>query len=221
MIPCGLALFCGANCESQANGGEHWQRPDLTAEAIRLTRAVHAKSPDDAEVAGLLALMLLTEARRAARSGPQGEVVPLDLWDRAMIAEGVRWSVARCRAAPSVPINCRRRSRRCMTKRPTRRRRIGRRSWRRTQCCYGWRRDCDWWRSWRSGTVCVVITVCTQYAAIWKRWRATGARPERPIKRRPGGPRACPSATICWPRQRKYGAAKRKCNHGRVRWNLY
>ncbi|MES1260936.1 MAG: DUF6596 domain-containing protein, partial [Acidobacteriota bacterium] len=60
----------------------------------RLTRLVHAKLPEDAEIAGLLALMLLTDARRAARGGPQSEIIPLDrqdrgLWDRARIAEGV------------------------------------------------------------------------------------------------------------------------------------
>ena len=63
-------------------------------EAIRLTRAVHHLLPDDGEVAGLLALMLLTDARRAARTGPDGELIPLaeqdrTLWDRDAIAEGV------------------------------------------------------------------------------------------------------------------------------------
>jgi predicted RNA polymerase sigma factor len=70
------------------------QRGDLAAEAIRLTRTVHRLLPDDGEVAGLLALMLLVEARRGARTGPGGEVVPLaeqdrTRWDRALIAEGV------------------------------------------------------------------------------------------------------------------------------------
>jgi len=69
-------------------------RHDLTAEAIRLTRLVHALLPDDGEVAGLLALMLLTEARASARVSAAGELVPLDeqdrgTWDRAMIAEGL------------------------------------------------------------------------------------------------------------------------------------
>jgi predicted RNA polymerase sigma factor len=63
-------------------------------EAIRLTRAVRVLLPDDAQVAGLLALMLLTDARRAARTGPRGEQIPLDeqdrtLWDQDAIAEGV------------------------------------------------------------------------------------------------------------------------------------
>jgi RNA polymerase sigma factor (sigma-70 family) len=69
-------------------------RTDLSHEAIRLTRAVYRLLPDDTEVAGLLALMLLTDARRAARTGPNGELIPLTdqdrtKWDRAAIAEGV------------------------------------------------------------------------------------------------------------------------------------
>lgn len=68
-------------------------RADLTAEAIRLTRLVRALMPEDAEVAGLLALMLLTEARRTARISVNGELIPLDeqdrgAWDTALIAEG-------------------------------------------------------------------------------------------------------------------------------------
>ena len=68
-------------------------RSDLTAEAIRLTRLVRDLMPADGEVAGLLALMLLTEARRTARVSASGELVALDeqdrgTWDRALIAEG-------------------------------------------------------------------------------------------------------------------------------------
>jgi RNA polymerase sigma factor (sigma-70 family) len=74
--------------------GVELQRTDLSNEAIRLTRAVHALLPSDGEVAGLLALMLLTDARRAARTGPSGELIPLDeqdrsLWNQALIAEGI------------------------------------------------------------------------------------------------------------------------------------
>ena len=70
-------------------------RQDLTGEAIRLTRMLRALLPDDGEVAGLLALMLLTEARRGARVSPAGELVPLDeqdrdAWDRELVAEGHR-----------------------------------------------------------------------------------------------------------------------------------
>jgi predicted RNA polymerase sigma factor len=66
----------------------------LAEEAIRLTRGVHELLPEDPEVTGLLALMLLTDARRDARTGPEGELVPLDeqdrsLWDRALVREGV------------------------------------------------------------------------------------------------------------------------------------
>ena len=70
-------------------------RQDLTVEAIRLTRLVRALVPDDGEVAGLLALMLLIEARRTARVSATGELVTLDqqdrgAWDVALIAEGHR-----------------------------------------------------------------------------------------------------------------------------------
>jgi RNA polymerase sigma factor (sigma-70 family) len=75
------------------SGGPDLARSDLSGEAIRLARAVRAALPDDAEVAGLLALMLLTDARRPARTDAAGELVPLaeqdrGLWDRALIAEG-------------------------------------------------------------------------------------------------------------------------------------
>ena len=68
-------------------------RPGLTAEAIRLTRLIRTLMPEDGEVAGLLALMLLTEARRSARVSPSGELVPLSeqdrgAWNRALLAEG-------------------------------------------------------------------------------------------------------------------------------------
>jgi RNA polymerase sigma factor (sigma-70 family) len=77
-----------------ASGGPDLVRPDVSGEAIRLARLLHALAPDDGEAAGLLALMLLTDARRAARVGPRGELVPLDeqdrsRWDQVMIAEGV------------------------------------------------------------------------------------------------------------------------------------
>jgi RNA polymerase sigma factor (sigma-70 family) len=69
-------------------------RPDLAREAIRLMRALRALLPNDGEVAGLLALMLLTDARRAARTGASGELIPLDeqdrsSWDRRLIDEGI------------------------------------------------------------------------------------------------------------------------------------
>jgi RNA polymerase sigma factor (sigma-70 family) len=77
-----------------ATSGPALHRADLTAEAIRLTRVLHRLLPGEGEVAGLLALMLLTDARRAARTDTDGSIVPLDeqrrdLWDAAAIAEGV------------------------------------------------------------------------------------------------------------------------------------
>jgi RNA polymerase sigma factor (sigma-70 family) len=73
--------------------GAQLQRLDLAGEAIRLTRSARALLPEDGEIAGLLALMLLTNARRAARTGPHEELIPLDeqnrsLWDQAEITEG-------------------------------------------------------------------------------------------------------------------------------------
>jgi len=77
-----------------ASSGEHLQRLELANEAIRLTRAMHNLLPDDGEVAGLLALMLLTDSRRAARTGPDEELIPLTkqdrtLWDQNEIIEGI------------------------------------------------------------------------------------------------------------------------------------
>jgi RNA polymerase sigma factor (sigma-70 family) len=77
-----------------ASSGDRLNRVELTREAIRLTRQLRHLLPDDAEVTGLLALMLLTEARRPARTGPDGELVSLaeqdrSRWDRRAIAEGV------------------------------------------------------------------------------------------------------------------------------------
>ncbi|MBB5892010.1 RNA polymerase sigma factor [Kutzneria kofuensis] len=77
-----------------STAGPSLHRVELSAEAIRLTRMVHRLRPDDAEVAGLLALMLLTDARRPARTGPNGELVPMaeqdrNLWNAKDIAEGV------------------------------------------------------------------------------------------------------------------------------------
>jgi RNA polymerase sigma factor (sigma-70 family) len=74
--------------------GPSLRRADLSHEAIRLTRIVHHLQPDDTEAAGLLALMLLTDARRVARTTSEGELIPLaeqdrSLWDKELIAEGV------------------------------------------------------------------------------------------------------------------------------------
>ncbi|MEU5725204.1 sigma-70 family RNA polymerase sigma factor [Micromonospora sp. NPDC047738] len=77
-----------------ASSGGELHRAELTGEAIRLARDLHRLLPDDGEVTGLLALMLLTDAHRAARTGPGGELVPLaeqdrSRWDRSEIEEGI------------------------------------------------------------------------------------------------------------------------------------
>ncbi len=77
-----------------ASAGTALRRDDLSHEAIRLARIVHRLQPDATEVTGLLALMLLTDARRNARETADGELIPLNeqdrtLWDRGLIAEGV------------------------------------------------------------------------------------------------------------------------------------
>ena len=82
------------------SGGQGVYRAELSAEAIRMARMLHALVPSDTEISGLLALMLLTDARRPARTGPNGELVPLSIqdrrrWDRTQISEGVRLITAR------------------------------------------------------------------------------------------------------------------------------
>ena len=77
-----------------SSGGPELRRGDLSYEAMRLTRIVHKWQPDDAEVAGLYALMLLTDARRPARTGVEGELIPLTqqdrtLWNTRQIEEGI------------------------------------------------------------------------------------------------------------------------------------
>ena len=87
-------LYLVFNEGHTASSGTELQRRELTGEAIRLARELHALLPGDGEVAGLLALMLLTDARRAARTRADGSLVPLAeqdraRWDHAAIAEGV------------------------------------------------------------------------------------------------------------------------------------
>ena len=88
------ALYLVFNEGYLASSGPEVNRADLTTEAIRLARMLHLLVPGEGEVAGLLALMLLTDARRAARTAADGSIVPLDeqqrdLWNSAQIAEGV------------------------------------------------------------------------------------------------------------------------------------
>ncbi|MFD8780720.1 RNA polymerase sigma factor [Kitasatospora sp. NPDC059599] len=89
-----------------ASSGGELDRADLAREAIRLTRSVYAQLPGDGEVAGLLALMLLTHARRPARTTAAGDLVPLEeqdrtAWDRALIDEGTAL-VKEALAVPSL-----------------------------------------------------------------------------------------------------------------------
>jgi RNA polymerase sigma factor (sigma-70 family) len=91
-----------------ATSGPELQRPELATEAIRLTRDVHRALPDDGEVVGLLALMLLTDARRAARTDADGNLVPLaeqdrSRWDHALITEGVELISQALAEAPLGP----------------------------------------------------------------------------------------------------------------------
>jgi RNA polymerase sigma factor (sigma-70 family) len=88
------------------SAGRELHRTDLAREAIRLARMVHAQLPGDGEVAGLLALMLLTHARRAARTTASGDLVPLDeqdrtKWDRGLVDEGTELAKAAL-AGPSL-----------------------------------------------------------------------------------------------------------------------
>jgi RNA polymerase sigma factor (sigma-70 family) len=91
-----------------ASSGSALHRVELTVEAVRLTRQLHQRLPEDGEVAGLLALMLLTDARRPARTRPDGTLVPLAeqdrrLWDAGAIAEGVALITATLATAPIGP----------------------------------------------------------------------------------------------------------------------
>ena len=91
-----------------ASSGPALQRVELTAEAIRLTRQLRDRLPEDGEVAGLLALMLLTDARRAARTSTDGALVPLaeqdrSRWDAAAITEGVDLITEALATAPIGP----------------------------------------------------------------------------------------------------------------------
>ena len=91
-----------------ATAGTRLHRIELSAEAIRLTRQLRERRPDDGETAGLLALMLLTDARRPARMTPDGDLVPLaeqdrTLWDRAAIDEGIALITETLQSAPIGP----------------------------------------------------------------------------------------------------------------------
>ena len=91
-----------------STSGPSLVRSELSAEAIRLARMVHRLLPEDGEVTGLLALMLLTDARRPARTGPDGGLIPMSeqdrtLWDADSIAEGVALVTDALTAGPTGP----------------------------------------------------------------------------------------------------------------------
>ena len=101
-------LYLVFNEGSTASSGAHLHRVDLITEAIRITRQLHERLPDDGEVAGLLALMLLTDARRPARVAPDGALIPLAdqdraLWDTAAIREGIDLITRALSSAPPGP----------------------------------------------------------------------------------------------------------------------
>ena len=101
-------LYLVFNEGSTASSGAHLHRVDLITEAISITRQLHERLPDDGEVAGLLALMLLTDARRPARVAPDGALIPLAdqdraLWDTAAIREGIDLITRALSSAPPGP----------------------------------------------------------------------------------------------------------------------
>ncbi len=132
-----------------SSSGPDLARSDLSGEAIRLARGLHSSLPGDPEVTGLLALMLLTDARRPARTGPGGELIPLadqqrTRWDRALITEGTTLITGALRqrqrpgsGASRGSTSCRPRSPPCTTRRPVTPGPTGRRSCPSTACWNG------------------------------------------------------------------------------------
>ena len=123
-----------------ATSGGSLYRVELSTEAIRLTRMVHQLLPDDGEVAGLLALMLLTDARRPARTTANGELVPLaeqdrTLWNAGNIAEGVALITETLRAGRTGRTKSRPRSPRSTMRPRAPRKPTGHRSRRSMSCC--------------------------------------------------------------------------------------
>jgi RNA polymerase sigma factor (sigma-70 family) len=103
-----LVLYLIFNEGYTASSGASLHRVELSAEAIRLARQLHERLPDDGEVSGLLALMLLTDAGRPARVSPDGALVPLPeqdrgLWDAGAVAEGTELITRTLRTAPIGP----------------------------------------------------------------------------------------------------------------------
>lgn len=143
------ALYLLFNEGYSATAGADLVRRNLCAEAVRVTRVLVGLMPDEPEAVGLLALMLLHDARRETRVDAAGDLVLLDeqdrtRWNRAQIAEGRRWWSRRCGAVRSGRTRCRPPSPRA-TRPPWRRRtRTGRRSPLSTGRWRGWCRP-PWW----------------------------------------------------------------------------
>jgi predicted RNA polymerase sigma factor len=125
-----------------SSSGSELARSELSGEAIRLTRIVRMALPDDPEVAGLLALMLLTEARRPARTDGRGELIPLaeqdrTLWNQDLIAEGSKLLGFAVSRGAAGEYQFQRRSPRRTTRHSGRRTRTGARSSASTDCSNG------------------------------------------------------------------------------------
>jgi len=142
-LPVCAVLYLIFNEGYASSSGTELQRVDLSSEAIRLTRLLMTATPDMPEVAGLLALMLLTDARRAARSGPAGELIPLDeqdrgCWDRDLIHEGIELVWNAMKQVAWVRTNYKPPSRRFTTRPHRRSKPTGLRSMRFTDCWSEW-----------------------------------------------------------------------------------
>src|ERR1700761_9331021 len=202
-----------------ASSGAHVARVELSAEAIRLTRGVHRRLPDDGEVAALLALMLLTDARRPARARADGSLVPLaeqdrTLWAAPKMPRGSRWSRRRWRASREAPTSFKPRSPRSTTRRKAPGRPTGGRSLPSTRSSSAsrrgrWSRSTEpsrsrWstvrardWSCWRRSTRrCATTTVWRPCAAISSRWPATTSAPARRTSAPLASPRAFRSDAI-------------------------
>ena len=109
-----LAIVCQVLClifneGYTASSGDRLERVDLSTEAIRLARMLHRLAPNEPEVAGLLSLMLLTQARRAARTSGSGDLITMaeqdrSRWDQALIVEGTELITSALRQAPVGPV---------------------------------------------------------------------------------------------------------------------
>jgi dihydrofolate reductase len=201
-----------------ASSGDRLVREDLCADAIRLGRLLVELVPDEPEVTGLLALMLLVESRRASRTTPDGALVLLadqdrELWDRDLIAEG-QALVRRClRRNEPGPYQVGRRSARCTPTRPPPPTPTGGRSCNCMTSTWRWRRGRSWrstgrprsprWRgrrrrlrSWK-GSGSTTITCSTRSARTsCGAWGAAPSRPRR-TTRRSRGAGTSGSASTC------------------------